>query len=335
MSVFNPLTQELLEQLSELENKRILVFGDVGLDEYVQGEVARISPEAPVPVVEVASRHIKLGLSANVAANVKSLGGEPLLFSLVGQDSGYEDLSKLLKDQGISNEYLMVDSSRSTTQKMRVMSGHHHIVRVDYENKNPVDVRFLTQHKPALEKALQTADCVIIQDYAKGLVNQVSAQMVVDLAKAAGKPVLVDPYRSTPLEVYKGCDFMTPNKQEAFELAKQIAKPTIWQDANLIGTEFMELLGAPQMVITLGAQGMLIFDKGDIFSMPTFAKTVFDVTGAGDTVIAAFALAKAANWPMKKAGLFANMAAGVVVGHVGAIACSTEDLIASLKQNLS
>lgn len=335
MTLFNSLTQELLDQLPDLENKEILIFGDVGLDEYVQGEVSRISPEAPVPVVEVASRQVKLGLSANVAANVKSLGGKPLLFSLVGQDSGHESLSHLLKEQGISCEHLMVDPSRSTTQKMRVMSGHHHIVRVDYENKKPVDVSFLTQQKPRLEKALKTADCVIIQDYAKGLVNQSSAQMIIELAKAAGKPVLVDPYRSTPLEFYRGCDFMTPNKQEAFELAKQIAKPTIWQDVNLIGPEFMEILKAPQMVITLGAQGMLIFDQGEIFSMPTFAKTVFDVTGAGDTVIAAFALAKAANWNIKKAGLLANMAAGVVVGHVGAIACSTEDLIASLKQNLT
>ena len=253
-----------------------------GVDEYVQGDVLRISPEAPVPVVEVKTVDKKLGLSANVAANIRSLGGEPLLFSLVGPDSNGENLRKQLKEQGISDRYLMMDPRRSTTTKLRVMSSHQHIVRVDFENRSPVNRELLFEHWDSLSHMVGQCDCVVIQDYGKGLVDKESCQRLIQLAKAKGRPVIVDPHRRTPLGFYEGALFMTPNREEAFELAKQIPKPEIWEDLDAIGREFMEVLKSPQMVITLGDQGIRFFSQEGVSELPTFAREVFDVTGAGD-----------------------------------------------------
>ena len=318
--------QKILGQLSQLEGKKIFIFGDLGIDQYVDGEVSRISPEAPVPVVEVTSTDTKLGLSGNVAANVKSLGGTPLLFSLVGEDRNGEVLESLLSEQGISAEHLIKDAKRETTAKLRVMSGQHHVVRVDYENKQAISEATLMAHKDAIAQGIESSDGVIIQDYAKGLISESACQMIMELAQKHNKKVMVDPHRSTPLKYYQGAQFMTPNRDEAFDLAKQIPRPEIWQDVDQIGAALMEATQSPQMVITLGPQGMKIFSEGEITHLPTLARKVFDVTGAGDTVIAAFSLALAAGWTIKQSGLFANMAAGVVVGQVGAVACTLEDL---------
>jgi D-glycero-beta-D-manno-heptose-7-phosphate kinase len=315
-----------MNKLDDLKGKKIVIFGDVGIDEYVQGDVLRISPEAPVPVVEVTNSEQKLGLSANVAANVKSLGGEAYLISLVGNDETSIRLKSIMMEQGITTEFLMTDPQRSTTKKLRVMTGHHHIVRVDFENKSPMTLEFLSLHLDNIEKTIKNSDCVIIQDYAKGLVSEDACQKIIQISKKYNKKVIVDPYRSTPLSFYKGASFMTPNRDEAFELAKQIPKPKIWKDVDAIGRELMSELDSPNMVITLGSEGMKIFNENETIKLPTFAQKVFDVTGAGDTVIAAFALGVAANWDMKTSGVLANLAAGVVVGQIGAVACTIEQL---------
>ena len=324
MSDITTKSWKVLEKLSELKGGKVLVFGDVGVDEYVQGDVVRISPEAPVPVVEVKIRNKKLGLSANVAANVHSLGGEPLLFSVIGRDPNGENLKTLLKEQNISTQYLREDPGRSTTTKLRIMSSHQHIVRVDFESK--ASSQIFLQSQDNLLKAMDECHCVVIQDYAKGLVDKESCQSLIQLAKKKNKPVLVDPHRSTPLEFYEGVQFMTPNRDEALELARQIPKPEIWRDLDAMGSEFMKILKSPQMVITLGDEGIKLFNHGNISRLPTFARQVFDVTGAGDTVIAAFALALCAGWSLEEGGILANLAAGVVVGQVGAVACSLKDL---------
>ncbi len=326
MSDFKTKSRKVLEKLSELKGGRVLVFGDVGVDEYIQGDVVRISPEAPVPVVDVKTRDQKLGLSANVAANLQSLGGEPLLFSIIGGDSNGESLKALLRERNISTQYLVEDPRRRTTRKLRIMSSHQHIVRVDFESKKSASQEILLQCRDQLLKALDECHCVVIQDYAKGLVNRESCQKLIQWSKEKNKPVLVDPHRSTPLEFYKGARLITPNRDEALELARQIPKPDIWGNLDAIGPEFMNILKSPQMVITLGDQGMKLFDGENISKLPTFARQVFDVTGAGDTVIAAFALALCAGWSLEEGGILANLAAGVVVGQVGAVACSLEDL---------
>lgn len=333
MTNLQDMSQKLDAKLDQLQGKKVFIFGDVGIDEYVSGDVRRISPEAPVPVVEVNQTDKKLGLSGNVAANVKSLGGVPLMFSLIGQDRNGEQLKALLSEKGISPDYLMIDPKRETTTKLRVMSGQHHVVRVDYENRSPMDSDTLNSFSKTLEEGIEQSDTVIIQDYAKGQINEASCQMVMELAKNHGKPVMVDPYRSTPLRTYRGAQFMTPNRDEAFDLAKQIPKPEIWNQVDQIGLELMKAIESPQMVVTLGAEGVKIFDGEQVSHLPTFAQKVFDVTGAGDTVIAAFSLGMSAGWDIKDSAFLANMAAGVVVGHVGAVACSLEELRQFLAQH--
>ena len=327
MSDLKQLSKSLQGNLPQLENKKVLIFGDVGLDEYVNGDVTRISPEAPVPVVEVNNTDKKLGLSANVAANVKALGGEPMLFSLVGDDDNAIQLRQLLKEFEISSDYLMTEPSRATTSKLRVMTGHHHVVRVDYETKQKISPSTLSNYQEKIKNGIETCDVVIIQDYAKGMITEESCQSLISTAHSLGKKVIVDPYRSTPLSFYKGASFMTPNRDEALELAKQIPNPEIWQNVDLIGPALSQAITSENMVITLGSEGVKIFENNNIHHLPTFARKVFDVTGAGDTVIAAFSLGVACNWDLKETAFLANMAAGVVVGQVGAVACSKEDLL--------
>lgn len=319
------LGSEILKKMDQLQNRKVFIFGDLGLDEYVWGEVHRISPEAPVPVVEVKKTDQKLGLSANVAANVQALGGQAFLCGLVGQDRNARVFKDLLKTQELTDRYLLEDPQRPTIAKLRVMSGQHHIVRVDYESKQPYDLVTLKNEQERIEEALKTSDVVIIQDYGKGLVTEAACQWLIEKAHKQNKKVLVDPYRTTPLRYYRGCHLMTPNRDEAMELAKQIPKPEIWSQVDRIGKELMEQLHAPQMVITLGAEGMKIFGK-ETAHIPTFARQVFDVTGAGDTVISAFALGIAAGWSITESAVLANLAAGVVVGKVGAATCSPQEL---------
>jgi rfaE bifunctional protein kinase chain/domain len=333
MTNLNEHPRHLSKDLEQLKGRKVFIFGDVGIDEYVRGDVTRISPEAPVPVVDVKESEKKLGLSANVAANVLSLGGEPLLFSLVGEDNHAEHLRQLLKDRGIATDHLMTDSQRKTTTKLRVMSGQHHVVRVDFESRSPVTSETLKAYAKPIEQGIEESDVVIIQDYAKGQVGEESAQQVIHWAQKHNKKVLVDPYRSTPLQTYRGASFMTPNRDEALELAKQVPQPEIWHDVDQIGRALMEQLGSPQMVITLGPEGVKIFSDNQVSHLPTFARKVFDVTGAGDTVIAAFSLGVAAGWDLHKSAFLANMAAGVVVGHVGAVACDLNELRAYLQNH--
>ncbi len=325
------MSENLLKKLPQVAGKKIFIFGDIGIDEYVQGQVSRISPEAPVPVLEVEGSNKKLGLSGNVAANVQSLGGTPFLFSAIGDDDKAEILKQLLTENQISPDFLLVDPSRYTTSKLRVMAGHHHIVRVDYESKAALSMEVLQKYQNLMEEKMKECDGVIVQDYGKGLVTEASSQWVINKANELGKPVLVDPYRSTALNFYRGATLMTPNRDEAMELAKQIPKQEIWNQVDSIGTELMKTIQSPQMVITLGPEGVKIFDQDGIFHLPTFAKKVFDVTGAGDTVIASYSLGLAAGWSLRDSAFFANMAAGVVVGHVGAEACKIEELQGSLK----
>lgn len=321
------MSQEILDKLPDLGGKNLLIFGDVGVDEYVLGSVNRISPEAPVPVVEVSNISKKLGLSANVAANIQSLGGTPLLVAVHGDDREGESLKGLLEEKGISTSHLVSDSGRPTTSKMRVLSGQHHIVRVDYETKNSIDQKVFSALEKKVDELIDAADGIIIQDYAKGMISESSAQMVIKKAKSKNKAVIVDPYRSTPLNYYRGADLMTPNRDEAFELARQLPSEDWTSNVDSIGPALMKKIQAKKMVITLGSEGMKVF-SGDkpLLQLPTFARKVFDVTGAGDTVIAAFSLALAAGWNIELAGYLANLAAGVVVGHVGAVACSQTDL---------
>lgn len=327
----------ILQHLSDLKGKEVLIVGDVGLDEYVLGPVRRISPEAPVPIVEVESEESRLGLAANVAQNVASLGGTARLIAVVGRDGAADTLRSLLRSAGVPADHLVVDESRPTTRKLRVMVQNHHIVRVDYEHR-----KFLTRDVEdaviaQVRALLPSAAAVIIQDYAKGVVSDRLVEEVTSMARAQGKKILADPNPKTPLKTYRGVDVMTPNYDEAVALSG-IGSDDLRRDPaflDKIGHKLMEVVGSEQMVLTLGKNGMRIFEKGEVVDLPTNAKAVFDVTGAGDTVIAALALAWGSGFTLPQSCALANFAAGVVVGKVGCVPCPIPELIEAINDTLA
>jgi len=326
--------KSLLERLPTLEGKQILIIGDVGLDEYIMGQVRRISPEAPVPVLEVENEDLRLGLAANVAQNVVSLGGRVSMISVVGDDSGADRLKDLYKKARISWDGMVVDSRRPTTRKTRVMAQHHHLVRVDYELKKTLQPDTESKVLKLYEQELEKADAIILQDYAKGLVSLGLVKKIFDLAHKKGKKVFTDPHRNNLGEFYFGTDLMKPNYDEAVELSG-LKFDELRENPNKVyevGRALQKKTGASEIVLTRGKDGMTIFSKEDIVEVPTFAKKVFDVTGAGDTVIAALSLALASGWTLVDSCRLANFAAGVVVGKVGCVPCEIPELRAYIKE---
>ena len=328
------LLKTMPQRMEHLPKSRLIVVGDIGLDEYVLGDVRRISPEAPVPVLEVQNQDARLGLAANVAQNVASLGGEALLVAVVGADAAAEDLRQRLRQAEVSPEHLIVDPSRPTTRKLRVMSGPHHIVRVDYEKKQYLSEAVEASAVDKVTSLLPGAAGVIIEDYAKGVLSERALQAIITATHKAGKKVFVDPNRSTPAKFYNGADVITPNREEAVELSG-LDYDDLRQNPNFIlevGTALRERLQAKDIVITRGKEGMTLVNDREAVHMPTFARQVFDVTGAGDTVIAALALAHVGGFTLPEACVFGNLAAGVVVGKVGCVPCSRADLLNYIHQ---
>lgn len=324
------LLKSFPKRMETLPKVRLLVVGDIGLDEYVLGDVRRISPEAPVPVVEVQSQDSRLGLAANVAQNVASLGGEALLVAVVGADGAADVLRAKLKSAEVSPEHLIVDSSRPTTRKLRVMSGPHHIVRVDFEHKQYLSEAVENQLVAKVVSLMDKADGVVIEDYAKGVFSEKSLQTIIKEAHARNKKVFVDPHRSTPAKFYNGADVMTPNREEAIALSGvdydeiRASKDFILE----LGAALRERSKVTNLIITRGKEGMSLFLDGETVHMTTLARQVFDVTGAGDTVIAALAIAYLGGFTLPEACVFGNVAAGVVVGKVGCVPCTRAEMLA-------
>lgn len=325
----NDYLSDTTSALEKFKGASVLVIGDVGLDEYIVGEVKRISPEAPVPVVEVQKQDHRIGLAANVAANITSLGGKAQLIGVVGNDSACETLSSLLENFNINSQNLVVDPERPTTLKTRVMAGHQQIVRVDHEKR-----RFLSESTQKLllskvQEQLKHSDVVIIQDYAKGVFDEKTCQSVIKMAQDMNKMVLVDPNRNTPISYYKGANLFKPNKDEALSLAG-LSFDDHKEDYDVLlaaGEKLQQDLGSEYVIVTAGKHGMRIFHDQKMKVLPTYARDVYDVTGAGDTVIGTIALGLASGLDIEMSGVLANFAAGVVVGQVGCVPCQKADLI--------
>ena len=329
----SPMTPEakkaLINSIPSLKGKKVLIVGDIALDEYIMGDVRRISPEAPVPVLEVSEEDKRLGMAANVAQNVVSLGGEALLLSVVGDDTGAQLLKELAVKSGVRWDYIVATPERPTTRKTRVMAKHHHIVRVDYEVK-----KFLAPHVEAavvakLEKAIQEADIVIVEDYAKGVITQSLMKKIVELGNALKRRVLVDPHRDKTGDFYYGVDLIKPNYDESVVLSG-LQFDELKENPDRVyevGRALQKKTGAHEIVLTRSKDGMTIFSGEKITEVPTYARKVFDVTGAGDTVIASLALALAAGLDLVEACRLANFAAGVVVGKIGCVPCEIPELI--------
>lgn len=325
---------DLLKGLDRLHNRRVLVVGDVGLDEYVWGDVKRISPEAPVPVVEVTKRDFRVGLAANVAQNVSSLTGDAHMLAVVGADEASNQLQSLLKSNGTNSIDFVIEKDRPTTRKVRVMSGQHHIVRVDYEVKQFVKETTENEIMKRLEKGLDSAAGVIIQDYGKGILSEGLCQKIIERSHAAKKLVAVDPHRTTPVRYYRGADLIKPNKEEAF-LLSGLQLDDLRQNPNSIyevAGAIQKQTGAANLVITMGGDGVLICNGSQFTRVPTASRQVFDVTGAGDTFIAALTLAWWSGFDLPTSACMANAAAGVVIGKIGSVPCSLDELKEALAE---
>jgi rfaE bifunctional protein kinase chain/domain len=323
------LLKSLPGRIQALPASKLIVIGDIGLDEYVLGDVRRISPEAPVPVLEVQGTDMRLGLAANVAQNVASLGGQAFLVAVVGADTAAEDIRGQLRRAGVAPDHLIVDSSRPTTRKLRVMSGPHHIVRVDFEKKQYLSAAVERELIARVESLLAGADGVIIEDYAKGVLSESALQEIIRLSHKAGRKVFVDPNRGTPAHFYNGADVVKPNRDEAVELSG-LDYDDLRQSPHFIlevGRALRERMRAEKIIITQGKDGMSLIDGDSAVHVPTFARQVFDVAGAGDTVIAALTLASVGGFSLVEACVFANIAAGVVVGKIGCVPCSRGELL--------
>ncbi|MHC4883953.1 MAG: bifunctional heptose 7-phosphate kinase/heptose 1-phosphate adenyltransferase [Planctomycetota bacterium] len=312
--------QELAAAVPSLAAKRILVIGDVMLDHYVWGEVDRISPEAPVPVVHVQRETELPGGAANVARNVTALGGAATLVGIIGEDSRGETLQDLCGVEDIQTHFARDD--RPTTSKVRFISQNQQLLRADWEEGAPATAETADRLCEILRDELPQADLVVISDYAKGTITQ----PVTDLLRESGTRVVVDP-KPSQKHLYRGFHLMTPNAKEAAALTDR-PRPVFPPKA-----EAEEILRetCENVLITCGAEGMYICPgEGEAESIPSRARQVYEVSGAGDTVVAVAALALAAGLDLHQAAVMANHAAGLVVGKVGTATISPEELQADL-----
>ena len=307
---------------------RILVLGDLMLDEYLWGNVTRISPEAPVPVVEIVKESIKLGGAANVALNVKSLGDEPILVGTIGNDPNGERMIAAVKEAGITTEGIIVDNQRMTTVKTRVIAHNQQVVRADRENTEEISEKLEEKILNLLRGRINEIKGVIISDYGKGVITLNLLTELIALCKQNRVFVAVDP-KETHFMNYRRVSLITPNHHEAgFVYGKRIRDENILEE---VGWGLLERLKVEALLITRGEMGMSLFESNRTLThFPTQAKKVYDVTGAGDTVISAFTSAFVAGADYQEAALISNHAAGIVVGEVGTAQVSKEELFRDL-----
>lgn len=326
----------MLEFLNHIEGASLLVAGEVGIDEYVWGDTRRISPEAPVPIVEVDKVTYRLGLAGNVAQNLVSLGARTKLLTVCGEDEDSVHLKRMVGGAGVQDCDFIVDTSRPTLRKVRIIAQKQHMVRVDYERSHPLDAKLAKKFTEHLCDSLSSCDGVIVQDYGKGLWNP-DTMVFVREAKLKKKPVFVDPSRVSPLSLYQGVTLLTPNMVEAEALCSEPpARDKNFDRDRLerIARKILDATQAEHSIVTCGPFGMVSVSQTnrDLQQIPTFARQVFDVTGAGDTVIAVLSLMSVLGHPLDFCMQVANAAAGLVVGQIGAAAVTKSELKAELER---
>jgi D-beta-D-heptose 7-phosphate kinase / D-beta-D-heptose 1-phosphate adenosyltransferase len=319
------ITDPMARHVAEFKARRVLVLGDAMLDEYLVGDCNRISPEAPVPVLRINSARRVLGGAANTAANIVSLGGQATLIALVGNDEGGQVLRRCASEAGV--DLLAVDHGLATLRKTRVVGQQQQIVRLDYEDVQQLASSVESEILALFDASVENCDIVVISDYAKGFLTESLAQAVIRRAHQSGLAVIVDP-RPQHRDHYRGCDYLTPNWKESRALLHlPEAEPTKEIIVSVAVSLASEL--DTNVVLTLGPHGILFCNRTatEQFAMPTLAREVFDVSGAGDTVVAAFALARAAGADHASAVTLANKAASVVVGKFGTATVTAEEIL--------
>ena len=325
-------TAGLARHVERFGKESVLVVGDVMLDEYISGTVSRVSPEAPVAVVEVKGTEHRLGGAANVTHNVRSLGGTAHLAGVVGDDGFGRMLREQIRKSGVDDSAVVADPGRPTSVKTRVIAQKQQIVRYDRESKAALSGDVSKKLIKSIEALLPRVRAIVLSDYAKGVLSPEIAGALIGRARKAGVPVLVDP-KIKSFASFEGATVITPNFKEACEAASLVAGIHVesQDDLERAAWKVIEKMRIDSLVVTKGEEGMYVFTPGQApLHIPTAAREVYDVSGAGDTVIATLALGLAAGAPLPEAAMIANHAAGVVVGKFGTATVSQAELLEAI-----
>jgi len=328
------ISNKRLDELKKgFAGKRIAVIGDMMLDGYFWGDVKRISPEAPVPVLEVEEEFFRFGGAANVALNILTLGGIPIPLGVIGKDSFGNIFTSLLKEKKITEEGIIIDVERPTTTKTRVIANSQHVVRIDKESKAYINSKIEQKLLSFLESSLGRIDGIILQDYNKGILTPSLISKIISIANKKNILITVDPKFDNFFE-YKNVTVFKPNRKETESVLGTRIKTD--KDISSAGKNLLHKLNSNYVLLTLGEAGIAVFEKGDKERrMPTKARKVADVSGAGDTVISTLTIGLAAGADIYESSFLANYAAGIVCGEVGIVPIEKEKLFQTvLKDNL-
>ena len=318
--------------LSEFKNKKIAVVGDLMLDHYLWGQTNRISPEAPVPIVDLEKEEYRLGGAANVVNNIVSLEAKPIVIGLIGDDGAAGILIDLLQEKNIVTNYIIRDNSRPTTVKSRIFASGQQVIRYDFEKRHEVSSEIEDLIIEKIDLALNETSALIIEDYNKGLLTPKIIRFSIEKAKKLKIPVTIDPKFHNFFE-YEGCTLFKPNLNELKKnLGLELHGDTEIEQAIKV---LYQRIKPEYLIVTLGEKGLLLFDKDHkITKIPTFAKEIFDVSGAGDTVISVITICLACALDIETSAIIANHAAGAVCGKRGIHPATAEDILNSMKYNM-
>lgn len=314
--------ERLVEIISNFKKVKIAVVGDIMLDDYLIGTVDRISPEAPVPVVLIKKEKFVLGGAGNVINNLATLGAKSYCYGLVGDDIDGDRLIASMKNLGVDTSAIIRSEERPTIVKRRILGGSQQLLRLDWEDPSDINVILEDAILEKFEEKIDEIDGIILSDYDKGVLTPKVSTEIIKMAKKKGKIVVVDPKPSN-VENYIGASSMTPNRKEAELCLVNSRKKSI----DEIGKEIREKIELENLLMTRSEEGVSLYEEDKVTNIPTFAKEVFDVTGAGDTVISVYTLAKAAGATWEEAAKIANTAAGVVVGKIGTSTVTVDEII--------
>jgi D-beta-D-heptose 7-phosphate kinase/D-beta-D-heptose 1-phosphate adenosyltransferase len=318
--------------VKNFKGRKVVVFGDIMIDHFIRGGVSRISPEAPVPVVHVKEESFLPGGAGNVAANLAALGAEVTLISVIGEDIPGENLITSLGERNIRTGLVVRDPQRPTTEKVRVIADIQQVVRFDRESSKPLTPELADECILRLKDLIRSAGAVILSDYGKGVLSEKTINAAINICRKHKVPVCVDP-KVEHFTKYKNVTCITPNTKEACEGMRVPLRPG-QREIETLGKKILKTLKSDSVLITQGAHGMTLFEKGNppsVSHTETVAREVFDVTGAGDTVISVLSLSLAAGATLKEAAMLSNYAAGVVVGKLGTATLTPQELAQAVK----
>ena len=325
----------LTEKLNHLKlsNKKpnILVIGDLMIDQYIWGNATRLSPEAPVPVVNVKNETATLGGAGNVVQNLVSLGAQVVVGGVVGNDTAAGQVIEILNNEGVETNTIVKDNARLTTVKTRVVVGSHQLVRIDKENTNAVSIIIEDELVDKLTVCMYDADIIVLSDYNKGLFSTTLTQRLIKAAVKLGKKVIIDP-KGNNFQKYNGAFIIKPNRHE-LAIATKAEQINSFESLKIAANIILEQTGAEYLIVTLSEEGLVIFDKHTHISLPVKATEVFDVTGAGDTVIASIAFFLSSGFKLEEACELANHAAAIVIRHVGSATTTVDEIIKDINEN--